>query len=158
MEQFRINGGVKLTGEYELAGAKNAVLPILAATIVTGNECKITSCPALSDVQTMFTILKELGCKITKEEDGVIIDSEPIHSYTIPEHLMREMRSSVFLMGPMIARCGKVILSYPGGCAIGLRPIDIHLSALRRLGVTIKETHGFLECTADRLVGNRIHL
>ncbi len=158
MEQFRINGGVRLTGEYELTGAKNAVLPILAATIVTGNECKIKSCPDLSDVHTMFSILGELGCKITEEEDGVIVDSKPVDSYTIPEHLMREMRSSVFLMGPMIARCGKVTLSYPGGCEIGLRPIDIHLSALKKLGVTIKEAHGFLECTADRLVGNRILL
>ncbi len=158
MDQFRINGGVKLTGEYELTGAKNAVLPILAATIVTGNECKIKSCPGLSDVETMFTILRELGCRITKEADGVIVDTKPISSYTIPEHLMREMRSSVFLMGPMIARCGKVKLSYPGGCEIGLRPIDIHLSALRKLGVTIKEAHGFMECTADRLVGSRILL
>lgn len=158
MEQFRICGGKKLTGEYELTGAKNAVLPILAATIVTGHESKIKSCPNLSDVQNMFTILKEIGCKITKEEDGVVIDTKPINSYMIPEHLMREMRSSVFLMGPMIARCGKVILSYPGGCEIGLRPIDIHLSALRKLGVTIKESHGFLECTADRLVGCKIHL
>ena len=158
MEQFRINGGVKLAGDYELTGAKNAVLPILAATIVTGNECKIKSCPDLSDVQTMFTILKELGCKVAKEEDGVIVDTAPISSYTIPEHLMREMRSSVFLMGPMIARCGKVILSYPGGCEIGLRPIDIHLSALKKLGVTIKEAHGYLECTADRLMGSRIIL
>ena len=158
MEQFRINGGRKLTGEYELTGAKNAVLPILAATIVTGNESKIKSCPKLSDVQTMLAILRELGCRITNEADGVIIDTEPINSYTIPEHLMREMRSSVFLMGPMIARCGKVTLSYPGGCEIGLRPIDIHLSALRKLGVTIKEAHGYLECTAERLVGNRILL
>jgi len=158
VEQFRINGGVKLTGEYELTGAKNAVLPILAATIVTGNECKIKSCPDLSDVQTMFTILRELGCKITKEEDGVVVNTEPVSSYTIPEHLMREMRSSVFLMGPMIARCGKVKLSYPGGCEIGLRPIDIHLSALRKLGVTIKEAHGFMECTADHLSGGRIPL
>jgi len=159
VEQFRINGGAKLTGEYELTGAKNAVLPILAATIVTGNECKITSCPDLSDVHTMFTILRELGCRITKDADGaVVVNTGPIDSYTIPEHLMREMRSSVFLMGPMIARCGKVTLSYPGGCEIGLRPIDIHLSALRKLGVTIKEAHGFLECTADRLVGDRIVL
>jgi UDP-N-acetylglucosamine 1-carboxyvinyltransferase len=158
VEQFRINGGAKLSGEYELTGAKNAVLPILAATIVTGNECKIKSCPDLSDVHTMFTILRELGCKITKEEDGAVVDTRPINSYTIPEHLMREMRSSVFLMGPMIARCGRVTLSYPGGCEIGLRPIDIHLSALRKLGVTIKEAHGFLECTADRLVGDRIVL
>ncbi len=158
MEQFRINGGKKLTGEYELTGAKNAVLPILAATIVTGNESKIKGCPNLSDVQTMFAILKELGCSITEEKDGVIVNTKPINSYTIPEHLMREMRSSVFLMGPMIARCGKVTLSYPGGCEIGLRPIDIHLSALRKLGVKIQESHGFLKCTADRLIGNRILL
>lgn len=158
MEQFRINGGVKLTGEYELTGAKNAVLPILAATIVTGNESKIKSCPDLSDVQTMFTILRDLGCKITNEEDGVIVNTEPINSFSIPEHLMREMRSSVFLMGPMIARCGQVKLSYPGGCEIGLRPIDIHLSALKKLGVTIKESHGFLECTAEQLIGSRIIL
>lgn len=158
MEQFRINGGVRLAGEYELSGAKNAVLPILAATIVTGNESKIISCPDLSDVHTMFNILEELGCRITREADGVIVDTGPVDSYTIPERLMREMRSSVFLMGPMIARCGKVTLSYPGGCEIGLRPIDIHLSALEKLGVTIKEAHGFLECTADRLIGNRILL
>lgn len=158
MEQYHITGGKRLTGEYELTGAKNAVLPILAATIVTGNTSKIRSCPDLSDVRTMLTILKELGCNVTEENDSVIINTNPFHSYAIPEHLMREMRSSVFLMGPMIARCGKAILSYPGGCEIGLRPIDIHLSALRSLGVTIKETHGFLECTADRLIGNRIPL
>jgi UDP-N-acetylglucosamine 1-carboxyvinyltransferase len=158
VEQFRINGGGRLAGEYVLTGAKNAVLPILAATIVTGNECKIMNCPDLSDVRTMFTILSELGCRIAVEGDGIIVDTGPVDSYTIPEHLMREMRSSVFLMGPMIARCGKVTLSYPGGCEIGLRPIDIHLSALRKLGVTIKEAHGFMECTADRLVGTRIVL
>lgn len=158
VEQYRISGGKKLAGEYELTGAKNAVLPILAATIVTGNKSIIKSCPALSDVRNMIEILREIGCKVTYEGDCVIVDSTSISSYTIPEHLMREMRSSVFLMGPMIARCGKVTLSYPGGCEIGLRPIDIHLSALRKLGVTIKETHGFLECTADKLIGSRILL
>lgn len=158
MEQYHINGGRKLSGEYELTGAKNAVLPILAATIVTGNTSKIRNCPDLSDVKTMIAILRELGCCVTSENDGIVIDSGPIHSITIPEHLMREMRSSVFLMGPMIARCGKVKLSYPGGCEIGLRPIDIHLSALRSLGVLIRESHGFLECTADQLVGTRIVL
>jgi len=156
VDHYRINGGNRLSGEYELTGAKNAVLPILAATIVTGNKSKIKSCPDLSDVRTMLFILQELGCKVTYESDGIVVDSSTIDSYTISESLMREMRSSVFLMGPMIARCGKVILSYPGGCEIGLRPIDIHLSALRRLGVSIKESHGFLECTADKLVGNRI--
>ena len=158
MEQYHINGGKRLSGEYELTGAKNAVLPILAATIITGNTSRIRSCPDLSDVRTMVTILRELGCRVTEENAGVLVDTETIDSNTIPEHLMREMRSSVFLMGPMIARCGKVTLSYPGGCEIGLRPIDIHLSALRSLGVTIKESHGFLECTADKLIGNRILL
>lgn len=159
MDQYRINGGKTLTGEYEVAGAKNAVLPIIAATIVTGDKCKIKNCPNLSDVRTMFLILEELGCSVTYENDGVVVDSSTIHSYTIPEALMREMRSSVFLMGPMIARCGKVILSYPGGCEIGLRPIDIHLSALRRMGVKIKESHGFMECTVEkRLLAGRILL
>lgn len=159
MDQYRINGGKILTGEYEVAGAKNAVLPIIAATIVTGNKCKLKNCPDLSDVRTMFLILKELGCSVVYEDDGVVVDSSTIHSYTIPESLMREMRSSVFLMGPMIARCGKVVLSYPGGCEIGLRPIDIHLSALRKLGVSIKESHGFMECTVDKhLVAGRILL
>lgn len=156
MEQYHISGGRKLEGEYEVTGSKNAVLPILAATIATGNLSKIKSCPNLSDVQNMFTILRNLGCKVTKENDEVLIDTTSINSYTIPEHLMREMRSSVFLMGPMIARFGKVTMSYPGGCEIGLRPIDIHLSALRRLGVTINESHGYLECTADKLIGNKI--
>jgi len=142
----------------ELTGSKNSMLPILADNIVTGNKSKIKSCPDLSDVRNMINILKEIGCKITYESDGIIVDSETINSFSIPEHLMREMRSSVFLMGPMIARCGKVTLSYPGGCEIGSRPIDIHLSALRRLGVTIKENHGYLECTADKLIGDRILL
>ena len=158
MEQYHISGGRRLSGEYELTGAKNAVLPILAATIVTGTTSKIRSCPDLSDVKTMIAILKELGCKVTSENDGIVIDSDPVRSFSIPEQLMREMRSSVFLMGPMIARCGKVKLSYPGGCEIGLRPIDIHLSALKKLGVTIRESHGFLECTADHLVGSHIVL
>lgn len=158
MEHFRISGGKKLSGEYALTGAKNAVLPILAATIVTGNKSRIKSCPDLSDVRNMIEILREIGCKVTYDRDEVIVDSTSIDSYTIPEHLMREMRSSVFLMGPMIARCGKVTLSYPGGCEIGSRPIDIHLLALKKLGVNIKESHGFLECTADKLIGNRILL
>jgi UDP-N-acetylglucosamine 1-carboxyvinyltransferase len=156
VEQYHIRGGNKLEGEYKLSGSKNAVLPILAATLVTGNQCKINSCPNLSDVKNMFAILRELGCTVKDEGDGVVVDSSSISSYVIPEHLMREMRSSVFLMGPMIARFGKITLSYPGGCEIGSRPIDIHLSALRQLGVTIKENHGFLECSADKLVGTRI--
>ena len=156
MEQYKISGGNRLMGEYAVTGSKNAVLPILAATIVTGKTSKIQNCPNISDVKNMLSILSSVGCKVTKEEDGIVIDSKDIHSHAIPEHLMREMRSSLFLMGPMIARFGKVTLSYPGGCEIGLRPIDIHLYALRKLGVTIRESHGFLECTAEKLEGSRI--
>ncbi|WP_037372395.1 UDP-N-acetylglucosamine 1-carboxyvinyltransferase [Anaerovorax odorimutans] len=158
MDSYQITGGKKLQGEITLSGAKNAVLPILAATIITGKESKLDNCPNLSDVKNMTTILRQIGCKVKKENGSIIIDSKDIHTLEIPEKLMREMRSSVFLMGPMIARFGKAILSYPGGCEIGLRPIDIHLSALQQLGVKIKEDHGYLECTAEKLVGNRIAL
>lgn len=158
MDSYRIIGGKKLEGEITLSGAKNAVLPILAATIITGKESKLDHCPDLSDVRNMTEILRQLGCKIKREKDSIWIDSKGIDTFEIPEKLMREMRSSVFLMGPMLARFGKVILSYPGGCEIGLRPIDIHLSALSRLGVNIKEKHGFLECTANQLVGTKIAL
>ncbi|NLP29758.1 MAG: UDP-N-acetylglucosamine 1-carboxyvinyltransferase, partial [Clostridiales bacterium] len=118
----------------------------------------IKNCPDLSDVRTMVAILKEMGCKVTWEGDNIIVDSSTLDNYVIPQKHMKEIRSSVFLMGPTLARCGKVSLSYPGGCAIGERPIDIHLYALRLLGVDIKEIDGLLECSVDRLIGTDIHL
>jgi UDP-N-acetylglucosamine 1-carboxyvinyltransferase len=158
LESYHITGGNKLEGEYYLKGAKNAVLPILAATIISGSTSIIKNCPDLTDVQTMIEILKEMGCKVAREGDTILVDSSTIDTFTIPRHLMKEIRSSVFLMGPTLARCGKVILSNPGGCAIGQRPIDIHISALKRLGVEIEEKEGILECKVNRLVGGRIPL
>lgn len=158
VDSYRIQGGKKLEGEITVSGAKNAVLPILAGCIATGGESRINNCPDLSDVRNMILILQQLGCKVEKEGSSITINSKNIHTFRISEKLMREMRSSVFLMGPMISRFGKVELSYPGGCEIGLRPIDIHLSALRKMGVSICEKGGYLECTARKIAGDRIPL
>ncbi|MDD4582963.1 MAG: UDP-N-acetylglucosamine 1-carboxyvinyltransferase [Eubacteriales bacterium] len=158
LESYHITGGKILEGDHTLNGAKNAVLPILAATIVSGRTSRIENCPNLSDVRTMGAILKEMGCKVLWEGDTISVDSSSVDTFVIPQHLMKEIRSSVFLMGPTLARCGQVNLSNPGGCAIGRRPIDIHLSALKRLGVEIHERDGYLECKTKGLVGNIIPL
>jgi UDP-N-acetylglucosamine 1-carboxyvinyltransferase len=158
LESYHITGGKYLEGEYRLRGAKNAVLPILAATIISGRTSIIKNCPHLSDIRTMAAILKEMGCGVSWTESTVSVDSSPLNSFRIPQNLMKEIRSSVFLMGPTIARCGQVILSDPGGCAIGKRPIDIHLTALRLLGVDIKEEEGLLKCSAKALKGAAVPL
>lgn len=158
MDCYHISGGSRLQGEHNVSGAKNAVLPILAATIIPEGKSVIRNCPELSDVDMMLKILVEIGCTVERSGNDIAVDPEGIDTSVIPEKLMRAMRSSVFLMGPMIARCGHVNLSYPGGCEIGCRPIDMHLTALRKLGVEINEKGGFLECRAKGLKGNTIHL
>ncbi len=158
MESYHISGGKTLEGEYRLKGAKNAVLPILAATIISGRTSRIKNCPRLSDIRTMMAILEEMGCGVSWDGSDILVDSSPVNSFRIPQKLMKEIRSSVFLMGPTLARCGQVILSDPGGCAIGKRPIDIHLAALRLLGVDIAEKDGLLECRAKSLKGAVIPL
>lgn len=158
MGRFRIAGGEKLSGQCHLKGAKNAVLPILAATIMNKNISIIRECPDLKDVRNMLKILEAIGCKTKFEGNEILVDSQYIDSHIIPENLVSEMRSSVFLMGPMLARCGKVSLSYPGGCEIGLRPIDLHLKVLRKLGVEINEVHGNLKCQCNNLKGCDIQL
>jgi UDP-N-acetylglucosamine 1-carboxyvinyltransferase len=158
LESYHITGGNTLEGEYRLKGAKNAVLPILAATIISGRTSRIKNCPRLSDIRTMVSILQEMGCRVSWDGNEIVVDSSPVNSFCIPQNLMKKIRSSVFLMGPTLARCGQVVLSNPGGCAIGKRPIDIHLAALRLLGVDIKEKDGLLECSAKHLKGAVIPL
>lgn len=158
MSKLLIRGGNRLAGEIRIGGAKNAVLPILAATLMNGGESILLDCPRLSDVDTMIEILRSIGCKVKYDQSALAVDSSTLSSYEIPEQLVREMRSSIFLMGPMLARCGKIKISYPGGCEIGPRPIDLHLKALRELGVKIREAHGFLECEVMKLMGCEIHL
>ncbi len=158
MNSFVIKGGNKIEGEIEVQGAKNAVLPILAATVLNGGKNIIYNCPGLRDVEITIDVLKNLGCKIEKRGKTLFVDSENINGFTIPDNLMRQMRSSIIFLGAIIARCKEAVVSMPGGCEIGNRPIDLHLKALRQLGVEITEAHGYINCKADKLKGDNIHL
>ena len=158
MEKIIIEGGKRLTGEVSVTGAKNAVLPILAATVIGANESTIFNVPNLKDVVVMEKILLSLGCKVKRIDNMMWIDSKPLDKTKIPEELVREMRSSIILMGAMLARTGEVVVSYPGGCEIGPRPIDMHLKALRELGAEIEESHGFIYAKAKELKGCEIQL
>lgn len=149
MSELVINGGKKLSGEICVQGAKNSVLPVLAATVLCGGECVIHNCPQLSDVETSLKILAHLGCGCKKDGDTVAVNARGISDYSIPDTLMREMRSSVVFLGAVIGRTGKAVISSPGGCELGPRPIDLHLSSLNKMGVTVKEEHGYLNCTAE---------
>lgn len=139
MSRYVINGGHRLYGETQIQGSKNSVLPILAATVLIKGESVITNCPNISDVDATIKILSYLGCKVNRDGHTVTVDSTNVDKFDIPDELMREMRSSVVFLGAIIGRTGKASLSTPGGCEIGLRPIDLHLDAIQRFGVNIHE-------------------
>lgn len=158
MSKLIIDGGRRLEGEVDVQGAKNAVLPILAAAILSDGKNIIYNCPNLSDVETTILVLKNLGCKVKWEKNSVEVDSSAISGYTIPDELMRKMRSSIIFLGAIISKCKKAEVSMPGGCEIGNRPIDLHLKALRQLGVEITESHGFIHCDGSDMKAAKIHL
>lgn len=159
MQSFIVNGGRRLSGKLYVQGSKNSVLPILAATFLVNGESVIHNVPDLSDTRCTLRILNELGCKVRKEGNTVVVDSRGAGGFEIPEALMREMRSSVVFLGAIIGRCLKAVISSPGGCEIGLRPIDLHLYAMKRLGVNVDEAFGKLSCTVkDCLKGAKITL
>ena len=157
-KRYVIEGGKRLEGTTYVSGSKNASLPIIAATLLNGGINKLYNVPNIHDTQMMFKILETLGCKIKKVNDKIIIDSKNIENHEIPENLMREMRSSVIIAGALLARKKKVIFTYPGGCDIGSRPIDLHIKSFEKLGVTVKEEFGYIICETDGIVGNEIHL
>lgn len=144
-----IEGGYPIRGEYRVQGAKNASLPILAACLLTGSVSVLHNCPKLSDVYCACRILTQLGCRIKRERDSLSVDSQDMCGYEINEELMRKMRSSIVFLGAVLSRMGHCLLSLPGGCELGARPIDIHLNAMRKLGVTVCEAHGVLDCRLD---------
>lgn len=158
METFAIEGGYPLSGELRIQGAKNAALPILAATVLAGGSYTIHDVPHLLDIHVMLEILSALGATASHNDKTVVIDTASMNSTYVPRELMGKMRSSIFLMGPLLVRFGEVILSRPGGCAIGERRIDLHLKGLRALGVIIDEEDEFIHCTANQLTGTSIFL
>ena len=158
MSIWRISGGNRLNGDIRIQGAKNAVLPIIAASIVTGCETELINCPRLSDVEAAMCILRHLGCIAERDGDTLYIDSRGMSATDIPHELMREMRSSVIFLGAILARAHSAQLYYPGGCELGVRPIDLHLDALRALGAQISDSGGELECSDSGLKGTRINL
>ncbi|WP_028549287.1 UDP-N-acetylglucosamine 1-carboxyvinyltransferase [Paenibacillus sp. UNC451MF] len=158
MEKLVIEGGRPLTGAIKIHGAKNAALPILAAGMMAEGTIEISNVPDLSDIQVMLSILRALGCRTDHHEDTVTVNTSTAHSHHIPESLMSQMRSSIFLMGPLLARFGRVQVYQPGGCAIGERKIDLHLSGLIALGAEIEESGNTIVCTAKELRGAEIVL
>jgi UDP-N-acetylglucosamine 1-carboxyvinyltransferase len=159
LEKLVIEGGRPLSGAIRIHGAKNAALPILAAGIMAEGTFRIQNVPDLSDIQVMLAILRALGCRTEHQGDLVTVHTSSAHSSHIPESLMSQMRSSIFLMGPLLARFGRVQVYQPGGCAIGERKIDLHLRGLAALGATIEETRGnMIVCTAEQLKGAEISL
>ena len=158
MSQLFIKGGRQLDGEVQIQGAKNSVLPILAATLLTGDQVALRRCPHLRDVEASIRILRALGCRAWWEGETLVVDTAPLSGWAVSDLLMREMRSSAIFLGAILARCGRAELSYPGGCELGPRPIDLHLAGLRDLGAEIDEAGGMLHCTAPRLRGREIVL
>lgn len=159
MSRLLVTGRQKLSGETYVQGAKNSALPILAATILTKGENVIYNCPELSDVEASLRILRYLGCDVKKCSRTLLVRADGVNRSDIPDELMRKTRSSIVFLGAVLARTGKAKLSFPGGCEIGPRPIDLHLKALREMGAVIKEKHGYLDCSAPKgLIGTKIAL
>ncbi|GIP36393.1 UDP-N-acetylglucosamine 1-carboxyvinyltransferase [Paenibacillus sp. J2TS4] len=158
MEKLVIEGGKPLSGTIRIHGAKNAALPVLAASIMAEGTHTIENVPDLLDIHVMLDILRALGCRAELKGDRVTVDTSPVHSSHIPEELMSQMRSSVFLMGPLLARFGKVQIYQPGGCAIGERKINLHLQGLQALGAVVEESGHTIVCWAKRLKGADIVL
>lgn len=148
MENLIISGGIRLDGKTRLQGSKNSSLPILAACAAVNGISVIHNCPRITDVDIAVAILERLGCKVSREGGTVTVDSGDINCSAIPEELMSEMRSSIIFLGALLARFGRGSATLPGGCEIGLRPIDMHIAAFRSMGVVIEESGGSMECTA----------
>ena len=156
MDRLRITGGGPLAGEVGVAGAKNAALPILAATLLTGDEVVLENVPQLADVTTMGRLLAGMGARLSREGSRVVAKADAIGAAEAPYELVKTMRASILVLGPLLARFGQARVSLPGGCAIGARPVDQHIKGLRALGAQLQIEHGYIVAEASRLKGARI--
>jgi len=149
LDSLIIRGGNRLEGVLTASGAKNAALPILAATLLTYGACSLRSVPVLRDITTMLTLLASLGAKTARLQDGeVLIESDSVQEFTAPYDLVKTMRASILVLGPLLARHGQARVSFPGGCAIGIRPVDLHIRALEAMGAAITIEGGYIMASA----------
>ncbi|MES2354557.1 MAG: UDP-N-acetylglucosamine 1-carboxyvinyltransferase [Pseudomonadota bacterium] len=159
MQKLVIQGGIPLKGEVRISGAKNAALPILCAALLTADPLVLRNVPDLVDIATMVKLLRQMGTKVSMEEHaGAVVDASQLTSLVAPYDLVKTMRASILTLGPLVARYGEASVSLPGGCAIGERPVDLHIKGLQAMGAEIVIAHGYLHAKAERLKGARIFL
>ena len=156
--KYIVRGGKPLGGCVRIQGAKNSVLPILAASVLSGERCEIYDCPCLKDVETTEKILNKLGCRTERNGDCLSVDSTDAFNWEIPEELMRSLRSSIMFLGAVTMRMGKAKVSMPGGCSLGARPIDIHIKALKALNIKVVEEGGYIITDASEAKSGSVHL
>src|SRR6185503_9581890 len=156
MDKLKIRGGRRLEGEVRISGAKNAALPIMCAALLSDQPLRLSNVPRLMDVSTMTRLLAQMGVEVERSEENASLCARRIQDPTASYDLVKTMRASVLVLGPLLARCGRAKVSLPGGCAIGLRPVDQHVKGLEAMGATITIEHGYMHAAAARLRGARI--
>src|SRR5438128_11476169 len=157
MDKLRIKGGHRLQGEIRISGAKNSALPAMAASLLTSDEVVLENIPLVNDIFTTRRLLRELGVAVEFEPDHCArLRAENILSHEAPYDLVKTMRASVLVLGPLLARTGHARVSLPGGCAIGARPINLHIKGFEKLGASVRTEHGYVDASAERMVGGDI--
>lgn len=156
MEKLKVTGGYRLSGEVKVSGAKNAALPILAASLLTADDLVLKNVPHLSDIRTMGKLLSGLGMRVERDNETVTLNAKTLDTLTAPYDLVKTMRASIVTLGPMLARFGEARVSLPGGCAIGARPVDQHIKGLKCMGAEVEIDHGYVVAKAKRLKGAHI--
>ncbi len=156
MDKLLIEGGARLTGEIAISGAKNAALPILCTALLTAEPVTYTNVPQLKDIGTLLELLGQMGVKVERAGDTVTLDASGLNNPVAPYDMVKTMRASILVLGPLVARCGEARVSLPGGCAIGARPVDQHIKGLQAMGAEVRVEHGYVHATVPRLKGARL--
>ena len=156
MDRLLIEGGARLAGEIAISGAKNAALPILCAALLTAEPVTFTNVPRLNDIDTLLALLAQMGVRVKREADVVMLDASALDNPVAPYEMVKTMRASILVLGPLVARCGEARVSLPGGCAIGARPVDQHIQGLQAMGAAVGVEHGYVHATVPRLKGARL--